>query len=253
MALRIVRFQFILIPYLFYLFCQTFPNAARNMLTKGAQKMLPADFKVDPHLKPVYNPWDQRLCFCPDGDFFKCFESGRAQIVTDTIKRVVKDGIELDSGEKLDADIIVTATGLNVQLCGNVQLTVDKEPVDYPSRFLWRTTMISGVPNLAVVIGYVNASWTLGSDAAARLITRLINHMQDNGYTNATPRITPEETKNPRLPLNLTSTYIKKSAGTLPKSGSTGPWKPRENYAIDNWIANRGNLNEGMEFGKVST
>jgi cation diffusion facilitator CzcD-associated flavoprotein CzcO len=253
MALRIVRFQFILIPYLFYLFCQTFPNAARNMLTKGAQKMLPADFKVDPHLKPVYNPWDQRLCFCPDGDFFKCFESGRAQIVTDTIKRVVKDGIELDSGEKLDADIIVTATGLNVQLCGNVQLTVDKEPVDYPSRFLWRTTMISGVPNLAVVIGYVNASWTLGSDAAARLITRLINHMQDNGYTNATPRITPEETKNPRLPLNLTSTYIKKSAGTLPKAGSTGPWKPRENYAIDNWIANRGNLNEGMEFGKVST
>ena len=253
MALRIVRLQFIILPYFFYLFCQNFPNAARKMLTSGAQKLLPPDFKVDPHFKPVYNPWDQRLCLCPDGDFFECFKTGRAQIVTDTIKRVVKDGIELNSGEKLDADIIVTATGLNVQLCGNVQLTVDKQPVDFPSRFLWRSTMISGVPNLAVVIGYVNASWTLGSDAAARLTTRLINYMKDNGYTNATPQIKPEETKNPRLALNLTSTYIKRSKNSLPKAGSTGPWKPRESYPMDNWIANRGNLNEGMEFGKVST
>lgn len=252
-SLRLVRLQFLVIPYLFYQFCRRWPNAASNLLRKEAKAQLPKDFVMDPHFKPAYNPWDQRLCLCPDSDFFKAFETGKAQIVTDTIKTVTEDGIELNSGEKLDADIIVTATGLNLRFAGDVALSVDKEPVDIKDRFLWRASMLTGVPNMGLIIGYVNASWTLGSDTASRLLTRLIKLMKDNKYTSATPKITPEEARNPRLPLELSSTYIKNGLAIMPHAGNSGPWLPRENYFKDNWNANRADLRQGMEFRSIST
>ncbi|KAF2736312.1 FAD dependent oxidoreductase [Polyplosphaeria fusca] len=241
-SLRITRIQFIGIPWLFFLFCRAFPNAARNLLRKEAKAQLPKDFPMDPHFQPGYNPWDQRLCLCPDSDFFKCFESGRARIVTDTIKSVVGDGIELTSGEKLDADIIVTATGLNVQICGNIALSVDKAPidkapVDIPSKFVWRTAML----------------WTLGSDSASRLLCRLVAFMRDSKYTSATPRISEQAMHNPKPVLDLKSTYVKYGAKALPRAGSGGAWAPRSNYLRDSWLANRADLREGVEFGSVST
>jgi cation diffusion facilitator CzcD-associated flavoprotein CzcO len=253
MALRILRFQFIVIPYLMFLFCRAFPTTARNFLRKEAKSHLPKDFAMDPHFKPAYNPWDQRLCLCPDADFFKCFESERAKIVTATIKQVVEDGIILDNGDKIDADIIVTATGLKISICGKIDITVDKEPVDLPSRYLWRTAMVTGVPNLGVQIGYVNASWTLGSDTAARLLTRLFREMQENGYTSATPRIGEKEMRNPRSALGLESTYMKRAVNSVPKCGSAGPWLPRSNYIKDRWAAEHADLRQGLQFASVAT
>jgi cation diffusion facilitator CzcD-associated flavoprotein CzcO len=253
MSLRIIRFQFIIIPYLMYVFCRAFPTKARNFIRKQNKALLPKGFPMDPHFKPAYDPWDQRVCYCPDADFFKCFRSERAKIVTSTIKRVVDDGIILDSGDKIDADIIVTATGLNLQFCGNIQLTVDKEPVNLPDRFLWRTAMISGVPNLAMVIGYANASWTLGSDATARLVTRLVKFMKSNKYTSATPRITEKEMENPRMPMPLKSTYMTKAASYTPSCGNSGPWLPRDNYFKDRWASQRADLRQGLQFESVAT
>jgi cation diffusion facilitator CzcD-associated flavoprotein CzcO len=253
LALRVVRLQFVIIPFLFYLFCRQWPTRAANLLRKEAKRQLPPDFPIDPHFKPAYNPWDQRLCLCPDGDFFKCFESGRANVVTDTIKSVVADGIELNSGEKLDADIIVTATGLRLQLCGAISLSVDKKPVDIPSSYLWRSCMITGVPNLGVIIGYVNMSWTLGSDAASRLLTRLMKLMKTNGYTSATPKITEEEARNPRKVLEIKSTYVMRGEKLLPHAGRTAPWLPRENWFRDRWDSERADLRKGLVFQSVSS
>lgn len=252
-ALRLVRIQFIIATYLLYLLCRAFPTAATKFLYNEAKKMLPKDFVMDPHFKPTYQPWDQRLCLCPDGDFFRAFESGRARIVTDTITRVVEDGIKLTSGEKLEADIIITATGLNLKFCGGIPLIVDKKPVDISEQFLWRSTMLTGVPNLAILIGYVNASWTLGSDSTSRLLTRLMKFMKDNNYTSAAPKILPEEAKDPQLPLPLKSTYINNALHLMPHAGKRGPWRPRKSYIQDIWAAKRADLRDGLEFKSVST
>lgn len=225
----------------------------RSFIRKEARKALPKDFPMDPGLQPKYNPWDQRLCYIPDNDFFNAFHTGKARIVTDTIKTITEDGIELDGGEKLEADIIVTATGINLQICGGIPMTLDGKPVHLPDCYTWRTAMLSGIPNLAIMIGYVNASWTLGADASARLIMRLYKHMEAEKYTSVRPHISEDEKKEPLQVLNLKSTYVKTANGSLPQAGRTGPWKPRDNYFQDNWIANWGSLKEGLVFERVAT
>jgi cation diffusion facilitator CzcD-associated flavoprotein CzcO len=165
----------------------------------------------------------------------------------------VSDGIVLSSGEKLDADIIVTATGLNMRFLGGIDLSVNGTKVDPKNEFLWHFAMLSNVPNLGQIIGYWNASWTLGSDNAARLFTRVIKHMDANGYTSATPVISDEEKKNPLFASPLSSTYIKSALGSLPKCASTGPWTPRNHYFVDTWKTKRADLNDGMKFERVST
>lgn len=253
MALKFLRFKFIAMGYVMYHLCQMFPNFTRWFIRKEARKVLPKDFPMDPSLQPKYNPWDQRLCYVPDNDFFNAFHTGKARMVTDTIKTVTEDGIELNSGEKLEADIIVTATGLNVRFCGGIPISVDGKSIHLPDCYTWRSAMLSGVPNLAILIGYINASWTLGADASARLIVRLYKHMEENRYTNATPQIKEEEKKQPKKMLGLKSTYIKASIGKVPKAGGTGPWRPRDNYFQDSWAANRARLEEGLEFGRIAT
>ncbi|KAF2018103.1 hypothetical protein BU24DRAFT_421106 [Aaosphaeria arxii CBS 175.79] len=254
LALRLVRLQFIVIPYLLYLFCQAFPKRAANFIRSEAKKDLPKDFQMDPHFYPTYNPWDQRLCFCPDSDFFKCLGTGRASMVTATIKEVVSDGIVLnETGEKLPADIIVTATGLRLSVCGKIAITVDKKPVNIGDQVAWHTTMLTTMPNLAVIIGYANASWTLGSDSACRLITRLIQHMDANKYTSATPRVDPNRAAAELPLLPLKSTYVKEGGSAMPKSLNYGPWLPRNNYFMDTWIANRGSISDGLEFKSVKS
>jgi cation diffusion facilitator CzcD-associated flavoprotein CzcO len=241
-------------PILFYYFCIYFPTRATNLLRSEAKRQLPADFPIDPHLKPGYLPWSQRLCFCPDGDYFRCFESGRAKVVTDTIKTVTTDGIELTSGEKLDADIIITATGLQMRLFGGMDLSVNGKPVDVQSQYLWHMAMLSSVPNFGNIIGYWYHSWTLGSDISINLFIRVIKHMHEHGYTSVTPQITTaDREKGEMLASPLKSTYIKNGIGSMPKCADRGPWRPRANYFVDRWRAERGNLNDGLVFEKVST
>lgn len=247
------RFMFTLVPIIMYKFCMWFPSRAATVLQKRAKSQLPSDVPIDPHFKPGYNPWQQRLCLCPDGDYFKAFNSGRAHIKTDTIKSVVADGIELDSGEKLDADIIITATGLSLQFLGGMDITVDGAKVDIPSQFMWRFSMFTSLPNLGNIMGFFNASWTLGSDTASRLFVRIIKQMDEGGYTSVVPTISDEDKKLEISASPLNSTYITKAMSTMPRCANRGPWKPRDNYFVDKWGATRGDLNDGLKWEKIST
>jgi cation diffusion facilitator CzcD-associated flavoprotein CzcO len=241
-------------PIIFYQFCIRFPIRATNLLRSEAKKQLPEDFPVDPNLKPGYNPWQQRLCYCPDGDYFKCFESGRASIVTDTIKRITTDGIELTSGRKLDADIIVTATGLRMQLFGAMDVSVNGKPIDLPNQYLWRFAMLTSIPNFGNIMGYWNHSWTLGSDINIRLFIRIIKKMNLEGSTNAVPVMSERDAARPDAAASpLSSTYVKNATVWFPKCKDGGPWTPRPNYFLDRWRADRADLNDGLKFSTVST
>ncbi|KAL6702379.1 hypothetical protein ACN47E_002351 [Coniothyrium glycines] len=249
---RYKRFMFTIVPIILYKFCMWFPSRAAKVIRKRAQSQLPNDFPIDPHFKPGYNPWQQRLCLCPDGDYFKAFSSGRAHIVTDTIKTIVSDGIELDSGGKLDADIIVTATGLSLRFLGGINFSVDGQKVDISSQYMWRFGMLTSLPNLGNIIGFWNASWTLGSDTSSRLFTRIIKHMNESGYTSVVPEISEEDRKLETSASPLNSTYITNAMSLLPKCAKRGPWKPRDNYFVDKWGATKGDLNDGLRWEKVS-
>jgi hypothetical protein len=221
--------MFTLMPVLLYKFCIWFPTIAASILVKNAASQLPPDFPVDPHFKPGYN------------------------IVTDTIKNVVSDGIELSSGQKLDADIIVTATGLNMRFLGGVNVSVDGKQVDASSQYMWRISMLTSLPNFGNILGYWNASWTLGSDTASRLFVKLIKHQIDNGYTSVVPVIEAKDKERtvPASPLN--STYVKNALGRMPKCAERGPWRPRDNWFADNWAIWMGGVEDGLRWERVAT
>jgi cation diffusion facilitator CzcD-associated flavoprotein CzcO len=248
LAFKLVRWKFLLLPFIFYQFCRAFPNAARKILKKRTEKDLPKSIPYDPNFKPKYNPWEQRLCVCPDGDFFKALAKGNADVVTDHIKTVTEHGITTKNGTTLDADIIVTATGLKIQLAGGARLSVDGKPINVGEKFMWKGMMLQDLPNTAFVIGYTNASWTLGADATAQHVTRLLKYIDSQGMTSATPRVGKGEKLSVNPVLNLSSTYIEKAKGLLPKAGDAGPWRPRNNYLTDHWVASHGNLTTGMHF-----
>jgi cation diffusion facilitator CzcD-associated flavoprotein CzcO len=244
---KLTRLSWAFTARLFFLFCQAFPNLAKRILRREALRQLPANIPHDPHFKPRYNPWDQRVCFCPDGDFFKALRSGRADIKTDTIRTVTEHGIELDSGETLEADIIVTATGLKMQIAGGSTIVVDGEKIDISEKFIWNGVMLQDVPNAGFVIGYTNASWTLGADATATLICRLLKYMDRRNITAAIPRVDASSKLQPRRLLNLSSTYISVAEKHLPKAADARPWLPRDNYFSDIFKAMFGRLDTGLE------
>jgi cation diffusion facilitator CzcD-associated flavoprotein CzcO len=247
-------FTNILEPILLYYFCRFFPVRAISFLRGQAQKSLPPDFAMDPNFKPAYNPWEQRLCFSPDGDYFECFKSKRAQVITDTIKNVTENGIELSSGERLDADIIVTATGLQMQFFGGVNPTLDGQPVHVPSEYLWRYTMITSLPNFGNIIGHWNHSWTLGSDTSIHMYIRLIKRMQAEGYTSVRPQMSEKDKQLKDVSASpLHSTYIQVGSGLMPKCKEAGVWGQRDNHFVDRWKAERCGLEEGLRWEKVST
>ncbi|CZS97890.1 hypothetical protein WAI453_008888 [Rhynchosporium graminicola] len=250
LAHTIVRWKFLILPFLFYKFCRAFPNVARKVIRGGTEKELGPNSKIpfDPNFKPAYNPWEQRLCVCPDGDFFKAIHKGNADMVTDTIKNVTAHGIETDGGKMIDADVIITATGLKIKLAGGSKITVDGEIINVADKYVWRGVMVQDVPNAVVVIGYTNASWTLGSDATARLVCRILKKMDQSEDGVVTAAIEPGLKMNSSPMLNFSSTYIEKAKGTLPKSGDVAPWKPRSNYLTDNWIAGHGDLSKGLRY-----
>jgi cation diffusion facilitator CzcD-associated flavoprotein CzcO len=247
LAYPIVRWKNVLLSTLLYQFSRRRPAAARKLIRRLTEKQLPAGFDVDTHFNPPYDPWDQRLCLVPDGDLFRTLRRGEASIVTDRVDRFTEHGIALESGEHLDADVIVTATGLNVLPMGGMALTVDGVPVDVPERVSYKGMMLSGVPNFAMVIGYTNASWTLKADLVSQYVCRLINHLDAEGYASATPVAPPEGADQPFL--DLASGYVQRSLAQLPKQGRRKPWRLNQNYVRDVGLLRRGSLDdEGMTF-----
>lgn len=243
-ASKLIRINWIITPRLFFLFCRRFPNAARWIIRKETISQLPSHIPFDPHFNPRYNPWDQRVCLCPDGDFFKALHTGRVEVKTGTIKAITETGIQLDSGDFIGTDIIVTATGLKLQAAGGVAIDIDGQPFDLANKFLWNGVMLQDLPNAAYVIGYTNASWTLGADATAHFVVRLLKRLDKKGYTAAVPRMgNGEKLKETQL-LNLKSTYIAAAERSLPKVAETAPWQPRDNYVSDYRFAKYGRFDD---------
>jgi cation diffusion facilitator CzcD-associated flavoprotein CzcO len=213
-------------------FCQKYPKAARRLIRNLNAKMLPAGYPVDEHFNPPYDPWDQRLCLVPDGDLFKAIRAGRASIVTDRIITFTERGVQLASGRELEADIIVTATGLNVQAMGCLSLTVDGALVSLPDTIAYKGMMLSGVPNLAYAIGYTNSSWTLKVGLLCEHFCRLLRHMDASGYDTARPE--PADPGMPTRPLlDFGAGYIQRAIDQLPRQGDRAPWLTSMSYAGD--------------------
>lgn len=216
---------------LVFTFCQRFPKAARRVIRSVNAKFLPAGFPVDEHFNPPYDPWDQRLCAVPNGDLFKTIREGKTSVVTDRIATFTENGILLESGRELEADIIVTATGLNLQLLGGMELSVDGEPVALPDHVVYRGLMLDGVPNLAMAIGYTNSSWTLKVGLLCEYLCKLIGYMDEHGYAAVRAEADPAMETKPVL--DFAAGYVKRALADLPKQGIEGPWTMSMNYYED--------------------
>ena len=244
-AHRLVRWKNILVSLGIYQLSRRAPSLFRRMLRDGAAKTLPAGYDVDKHLNPRYQPWDQRLCLVPDADFFQAISAGRASIVTDQIDTFTESGIRLQSGQQLEADIIVTATGLRMLALGAVRLSVDGVAVNPGQTFIYKGTMLSNVPNFAFCIGYTNASWTLRADLASTFVCRVLNHMDRHGYKTCRP-LCDAASLQPRPLLNLTSGYVMRAAADLPKQAAQAPWLIKQNYIVDMLTMKLGRMEDGI-------
>ncbi len=228
----IIRWYKALTTQGFFVLSQRRPELVKKILRKGLERQLPKGYDIDTHFTPRYDPWDQRLCVVPDADLFKAIKAGRASVVTDHVSTFTETGIELQSGEHLDADLIVTATGLELLFIGGIELIVDGEPVDISQKLTYKGMMLEGVPNAALAVGYTNASWTLKCDLTCRYVTRLLNHLHDTGLRQCTPRNSdPEVTAEPLL--GLSSGYVQRSKDRFPKQGSRFPWRVHQSYLRD--------------------
>jgi cation diffusion facilitator CzcD-associated flavoprotein CzcO len=251
-AHRIVRAKNVLLSMYFYNFSRRHPEKTRKALIAAASRRMGPEVDAAKHLSPTYAPWDQRLCFVPDGDLFRSVRKGDASIVTDEIARFTPTGIELKSGQTLDADIVVTATGLKVKLVGGATLSFDGAPIDLSTTTSYKGMMFSGVPNLALSFGYTNASWTLKAELIAKYVCRLLNHMTKHGYDACVPTLAKESMES-RPFVGLTSGYVQRALEILPKQIDHKAWKVHQNYARDLASLKYGSLEDGsMRFIKVS-
>ncbi len=248
LAYGITRWKNVLLGLWFYRFCRRNPTRARAIIDTWLRKELGPDYDVRTHFNPRYNPWEQRLCLVPDSDLFKAMREGRASIVTDQIETFTEKGLKLRSGAELEADLIVTATGLNLLLLGGLEATVDGQRVEFAKTFNYKGMMFSNVPNLALAVGYTNASWTLKAELICRYVCRLLNHMEKTGTRQCTPRLRDQGLQEAPF-LDLTSGYVQRSIHLFPKQGSKVPWKLHQNYARDLRLLKRGSVDDGvMEF-----
>ncbi|GAA0997990.1 alpha/beta fold hydrolase [Subtercola frigoramans] len=227
------------------------PETMKAILRKSAVAKLPAGFDVDTHLAPSYEPWDQRLCAIPNGDLYRAISAGNADIVTDRIEKITPTGIDLVSGATLDADIIVTATGLNLLVMGGMNLTVDGRPVDVSKSLTYKGMMLAGVPNFSLTIGYTNASWTLKADLVARYVCRLLRYLDRHGYDFVTPKAPAAVTAGDLVPLiDLQAGYILRDVDALPKQGEKSPWRLHQNYVRDFRLLRAGRITDDVRFGR---
>ena len=231
-AYPIVRWKNVLITSGFFQLSRRAPKLVRALIRKGVERRLPPGYELDPHFKPRYQPWDQRVCLVPDGDLFDVLGDGRASIVTDGIETFTEKGIRLTSGRELEADVIITATGLNLLMLGGMTIAVDGRDVELSETVGYKGMMLSGVPNLAVALGYTNASWTLKCDLCAEYVCRLLNHMDEHGYAQCVPECRdPSVGEEPII--DFSSGYVLRALDQLPKQGSKRPWRLHQNYPLD--------------------
>jgi monooxygenase len=244
------RWYNVLLGIYFFSLCRRKPEAAKEWIISQASAELGANFDVETHFTPSYNPWRQRLCFAPDADFFRSIKAGKADVVTDRIATFAETGIRLQSGRELAADIIITATGLKLLLLGGIQIAVDGKPVKFSETTNFKGVMFSDVPNLFVVFGYTNASWTLKCDLTCAYVARLINHMDRRGYLACTPRLRDPSVK-PEPLIDFSSGYIQRASDHLPRQGSKRPWKLYQNYVRDLLNLRFGSVDDGaLEFAR---
>jgi monooxygenase len=244
-AHAIIRWKNVLLTQLSFQLSRWNPEFVKKGIRKGVTDALPAGYDVDTHFSPRYDPWDQRLCLVPDGDLFRSISAGRAEVVTDTIDTFVDGGIRLTSGAVLDADIVVTATGLNLEFLGGVTLDVDGATVVPGETVAYKGIMLCGVPNLAETFGYTNASWTLKADLTAEYVCRLLAALETCGMRQCTPAA-----PDPSLPtepfIDFSSGYVTRAVDQLPRQGTTTPWRLHQNYLRDTWLLRYGPVVDGM-------
>jgi cation diffusion facilitator CzcD-associated flavoprotein CzcO len=244
-AHKLARAKNILLAQGFYQLSRHRPERVKAFLRRLALDHLDDPAYVDAHFTPSYQPWDQRLCIVPDGDLFNAIRSGTASVTTDHIDRFVPEGIRLRSGATLEADVVVSATGLSLLPLGGITLTVDGQAVDPGRTVAYRGLMLGGVPNLAYCMGYTNASWTLRADLSHRYVCRLLSYLDKHGYATATPRETPG---NRRPLLDLTSGYVRRALDRFPQQGDKSPWTVRQNYLLDVLTSPRSDVRRDMTF-----
>jgi len=245
-AYAAVRWKNALLGTVMFQLSRRRPELVKSLLRKATLKRLPPGYDVDTHFTPTYNPWDQRMCLVPDGDLFTAIREGRASIVTDHIDHFTATGIQLQSGDHLDTDIVVTATGLNLLAIGGIGLEVDGTSVNLANTVSYKGMMLSGVPNFAWTIGYTNASWTLKADLVAEYVCRLLNHMDRHHYRAVTPDATHANPVNPII--DLASGYVLRSVADLPKQGDKAPWRLHQNYIRDVRLLRRGPIDDDVIF-----
>ncbi len=246
-AYGITRWKNVLMGMFFYRMARKKPAVVKERMIGMVRDQLGPDYDVATHFTPRYNPWDQRVCLVPDGDLFTAINAGTASIVTDTIARITPDGIHLDSGKDLPADVIVTATGLELQLMSGVAFSLDGKPIELAGRLQYKGMMFDGVPNLSSTFGYTNASWTLKADLTAMYVCRLLNTMTKRGLRQATPTNGDPSMKQEAF-LDFTSGYVKRAAAALPVQGERKPWKLNQNYALDLLALKFGSVDDSMVF-----
>jgi cation diffusion facilitator CzcD-associated flavoprotein CzcO len=252
LAYALTRWKNVLLGMFFYEFCQRAPQLAKRMILSGVRRALGPDFDVERHFMPSYKPWDQRFCLVPNGDLFEAIAQGRVSVETDRIECFTATGIRLASGAELPADLIVTATGLQMKFLGGLGLTVDGRRVEPARGLTYKGMMLEGVPNLALAVGYTNASWTLKCDLSCEYVCRLLNHMEKHGHSQCRP-----ERGGADVPLEpfigLTSGYIERARHLFPQQGAKRPWKLYQNYALDLLMLGYGRLDDGvMRFSRAA-
>lgn len=225
-----------------------FPNLGRRLLRSLTAKELPAGFDVDTHFAPPYSPWDQRLCATPDGDFFEAIRDGNADVVTDRIERFTEKGILLESGKELEADVIVTATGLVMQMLGGITPTVDGAPVDVSDTVLYHGALMSGVPNWAMMLGFTKATWTLRIRNVTRLVADVIREMDRKGYDTAVP-VAPEGMAKENI-FDLSAGYMQRAQAELPRQGAGKPWRMHTTFVRDNRLFKGRLLHDDLQFSR---
>jgi monooxygenase len=246
-AYALTRWKNVTLQRYFYGRTRTAPETVRRKLLDGVRRQLGPDYDVDTHFTPRYNPWDQRLCLVPNADLFRAIRSGRAEVVTDQIDRFTPAGLQLKSGRELAADIIVTATGLEMVVMSGVQFSVDGRPIDFAETWSYKGMMYSDVPNLVQTFGYINASWTLRADLTAEYACRLLKHMQATGRRICTPRLRAEDAGMQARPWieGFSAGYMQRVMHRFPKQGDRGPWRNTQNYALDRKMLRRAPLEDG--------
>ena len=253
LAYWLVRWKNVLLTMLSFQLSRRRPGAIKALLRKGLERQLPPDYDIDTHFKPSYNPWDQRLCLVPDGDLFKVLSDGSASVVTDHIDSFTERGLKLVSGRELEADLIVTATGLNLLALGGMEIAVDGREVVLSETMSYKGMMLSGVPNLALALGYTNASWTLKCDLTCEYVCRLLNFMDQQEYRQCVPHNTDPSVA--ELPfIDFSSGYVQRSIAQFPKQGSKAPWRLYQNYALDILSLKFGSIEDGaLQFSRAGS